>query len=206
MDEALHAQHEIRPAREQDVGLIADILAEAFAGDPVMNWTFAGGGRAFRTTFFELARGLYLKRGFGHIAGDAAATLWLPAGETTQTPLMTDIRIALAAVKAAGLSVIGRALNIQSVMARAHPGKPHYYLFAVGVREAMKGKGLGGRILREGLKRADAAGALAYLENSNPKNTPLYERLGFRATAHLPLPQTAPPLLGMLRERQGETV
>ena len=76
---------------------------------------------------------------------------------------------------------------------------PHYYLFAVGVRKGAQGKGLGGRLIREGLARADAEGAPAYLENSNPKNTPLYERLGFRPTAPLPLPDGAPPLLGMLR-------
>ena len=63
----------------------------------------------------------------------------------------------------------------------------------------MQGRGLGGHLIREGLTRVDTDGAPAYLENSNPKNTPLYERLGFKAIAPLPLPDGAPPLLAMLR-------
>ena len=54
-------------------------------------------------------------------------------------------------------------------------------------------------IIREGLALADKAGADAYLENSNPRNTPLYERLGFAAVNPLPLADGAPPLLAMLR-------
>ena len=89
------------------------------------------------------------------------------------------------------------------MLEKHHPKAPHYYLFAVGVTPEAQGKGLGGAILREGLKRADEAGAMAYLENSNPKNTLLYERLGFRVTAPLPLPKDAPPLLSMLRAAGG---
>ena len=88
-------------------------------------------------------------------------------------------------------------------MQASHPPTPHYYLFAVGVREGMKGKGIGGQLIREGMKSAAKAGVAAYLENSNPLNTPLYERLGFQATAPLSLPVGAPPLLGMICEPAG---
>ncbi|WP_375207588.1 GNAT family N-acetyltransferase [Hyphococcus sp.] len=192
----------VRAARRDDSGLVADILAEAFADDPVMNWTF-GGARPFRTVFHELARGVYLKNGFGHLAGDGsgawAATLWLPLGVEIRLPVMNEARIAASAFAHHGLASIRRAMKTAAVLAQHHPKAPHYYLFAVGVRKGAQGKGLGGRLIREGLARADAEGAPAYLENSNPKNTPLYERLGFRPTAPLPLPDGAPPLLGMLR-------
>ena len=194
----------IRAATRDDAGLVAGILAEAFADDPVMNWTF-GGPKPFRTTFRELARGVYLKDGFGHIMEDKAATLWLPKGVELKLPMMNEARIALSAVFHCGVSSIGRALKTAAVLAENHPETPHYYLFAVGVRKDAQGKGLGGRLIREGLKRADVEGAPAYLENSNPKNTPLYERLGFEAVAPLPLRDDAPPLLGMLRPAVGVT-
>ena len=196
MSNAAPTQTPIRNATLEDADLAADILANAFASDPVMNWTFGGNG-AFRTIFFELARGLYLKSGFGHLAGDGAATLWLPADHHGKLPISNELRIMFAAIGASGVGVIGRAKKVSDIMAKSHPREPHYYLFAVGVRDEMKGKGLGGRIIREGLKRANDAGARAYLENSNPKNTPLYERLGFEAIAPLQLPADAPPLLGM---------
>jgi hypothetical protein len=54
-------------------------------------------------------------------------------------------------------------------------------------------------MLEATLKRADAAGMPAYLENSNPKNTKLYERAGF-VTQKSIAPPGAPPLLAMWRE------
>ncbi|PQA87456.1 GNAT family N-acetyltransferase [Hyphococcus luteus] len=197
----------LRAAGMDDAGAAADILAAAFAADPVMSWTF-GGNSAFRTIFHELARGVYLKHGFGHIAdggvgGGRAATLWLPAGAALSLPPLNELRIALASVRHGGFGAVARALKIAGVLEKHHPQEPHYYLFAVGVTPGAQGQGLGGALLREGLKRADEEGAIAYLENSNPKNTPLYERLGFRVTAPLPLPAGAPPLLSMRRAPQG---
>ncbi len=204
MDEA-RRDCAIRAAGRGDADLIAGILAAAFADDPVMNWTFGGAG-SFHTVFRELARGVYLKDGFGHLAGDSsgdwAATLWLPKGVEIRLPMANELRIAGSALFRHGLSSIRRAQKTAAVLARHHPHEPHYYLFAVGVRQCAQGKGLGGRLIREGLKRADEDGAPAYLENSNPNNTPLYERLGFKTLSPLPLPQGAPPLLAMMRPAQ----
>lgn len=193
----------MRAAGKEDAGAAADILAAAFAADPVMTWTF-GGNRAFRTVFYELARGIYLKHGFGHIADDRAATLWLPAGVPLRLPKLNELRIAASAVLHGGFGALARALKAAEILEKHHPHAPHYYLFAVGVKPDAQGQGLGAALLAEGLKRADEAGAAAYLENSNPKNTPLYERCGFRVTAPLPLPADAPPLLSMLRAPRGE--
>jgi ribosomal protein S18 acetylase RimI-like enzyme len=59
--------------------------------------------------------------------------------------------------------------------------------------------GLGGAMMDACLNRIDAAHASAYLENSNPKNTRLYERSGF-VTRKSISPPGAPPLLAMWRE------
>jgi GNAT superfamily N-acetyltransferase len=68
----------------------------------------------------------------------------------------------------------------------------------VGVDPLRQGRGLGSAILQEGLRRCDADGLPAYLENSNPKNTGLYERLGFEAIG-LIQPADFPPMQPMLR-------
>ncbi len=188
---------DLREAGPADVDQIADILAQAFEHDPVMNWTF-GPSVNFTSVFRELARGIYLKRGFGHVVDNAAATLWLPAGESTTPPLGTELRL-LFQLFGGGLATLRRAFGVGKVMEQHHPETEHYYLFAVGVLPSARGQGLGGRLIREGLKKADADNIPAYLENSNPTNTPLYERLGFEAVAPLPLGGDAPPLLGMQR-------
>jgi len=195
------AAPEVRLARAGDAETLAAILADAFAVDPVMSWTLGGEGRA-RGLFLELTRRIYLARGFGHIAEDKAATLWLPPGETSTPALIDEAHIGYAALRAGGLTALARGKTVGDIMAKHHPPRPHYYLFAVGVRAGFQGEGVGGRLMREGLARADADGADAYLENSNPKNTPLYQRLGFDAATPLPLPAGAPPLLAMVRERR----
>ena len=201
-DPAKHAP--VRIAQHEDAGAVADILADAFADDPVMNWVF-GASRPFRTIFFELAHGLFLKSGFGHIIEGCGATLWLPAGNNGALPFINELRILGAALPTGGMSAVLRAKKTGEIMKASHPSPPHFYLYAVGVRNNMKGRGIGGLLIREGLKIAKKSGAPSYLENSNPKNRPLYERLGFQATAPLDLPAGAPPLLGMLHEPGGAT-
>jgi ribosomal protein S18 acetylase RimI-like enzyme len=61
-----------------------------------------------------------------------------------------------------------------------------------------QGRGLGSALLKAGLARCDAEGAAAYLESSNPKNVPLYERHGFEVIG-LVQPADFPPLIPMLR-------
>ena len=57
---------------------------------------------------------------------------------------------------------------------------------------------LGSLLLKTALKRCDDDGVIAYLESSNPKNIPLYERHGFEVMG-LIQPGDFPPLYPMLR-------
>jgi len=198
MEDGAGAQHNIRHARIEDAPAVSSILAEAFSDDPVMVWMFGGAG-PIRRLFVELTRDVYLAQGFGHIVDGAAATLWLPPGGKVKLPFMNELRLAAAILRNGGVSALKRAKATAQIVQSNHPQEPHYYLFAVGVVPAHQGEGLGGRIIRSGLERADRDGASAYLENSKPRNTPLYERLGFRPVDLLDLPSGAPPLLGMLR-------
>lgn len=49
-----------------------------------------------------------------------------------------------------------------------------------------KGRGLGSAVLAPVLDKADAEGVPCYLENSNPRNTPFYTRLGFVEVNRVP--------------------
>ena len=193
----------LRAATLADAEEVAEILSEAFADDAVLNWVL-GGSAPIPTVFREFTRGVYLKRGFGHVDG-MAATLWLPAGvKVSEPPLPGQLRVLGSLIRQSGFSGLWRVSKAGEVMHRHHPQTPHFYLFAVGVRAAGQGQGLGGRILRAGLEQVDAAGADAYLENSKARNTPLYERLGFEAARQpLPLGPGAPPLLPMFRPARG---
>ena len=64
-------------------------------------------------------------------------------------------------------------------MGRYHPSEPHWYLPLFGVDPFHQGKGYGAALMQHALIPCDRDHTLAYLESTNPKNIPLYERHGF---------------------------
>ena len=54
------------------------------------------------------------------------------------------------------------------------------HLQILGTDPLAQGKGLGSRLIQYGIQRADDLGVSCYLESSNPKNVPFYERHGFQ--------------------------
>ena len=91
-----------------------------------------------------------------------------------------------------------RGAAMSRAMKTAHPHEKHFYLFFMAVDPQFQGMGLGSAILGATLKRIDEAGMPAYLENSNPRNMPLYARAGFAAQRDIS-PEGAPPLISMWR-------
>lgn len=66
-----------------------------------------------------------------------------------------------------------------------HPSEPHWYLPLIGVEPAQQGGGRGAVLMREALARCDRDGLPAYLESTNPRNIPFYERFGFRPVGEI---------------------
>ena len=88
---------------------------------------------------------------------------------------------------------------MSEAMDKNHPHERHFYLSFIAVAPRFQGMGLGSALLESTLARIDEAGVPAYLENSNPKNTRLYERHGFVRRKNI-APPGAPPLLAMWRD------
>ena len=84
-------------------------------------------------------------------------------------------------------------------MGRYHPNEPHWYLPLMGVDPIQQGKGFGSALMQHALIPCDRDGGLAYLESTNPKNIPLYERHGFELMGTIQA-GTSPPLVPMLRK------
>ncbi|MCL2584538.1 MAG: GNAT family N-acetyltransferase [Streptosporangiales bacterium] len=175
----------VRPARRDEAALLGQVLASAFAEDPVFSWLIppeARGREARLRTFFTSMSRSYLRRGKPcYLAGDAAAAaLWSAPGSWT-LPVGEILREALPS-GAAFRGLLIRALRTQTQVERLHAERsaPHWYLGYLGTRHDRQGEGLGGQMLREVLAGADASGLPAYLESSNERNLTLYERHGFR--------------------------
>ena len=80
-----------------------------------------------------------------------------------------------------------------------HPkAEPHWYLAFLGIEPSEQGKGLGSALLRPVLERCDSEGTPAYLETSNERNLPFYQRHGFEVVQQCGIPD-GPHFWGMWR-------
>lgn len=80
-----------------------------------------------------------------------------------------------------------------------HPVDRHWSLEALGIRPEAQRQGLGSRLMRPILERADSEGVDCYLETSNPANVAFYGRFGFEVTTDVPLIPNGPPHVAMRR-------
>lgn len=179
----------ITPASLADVPAAAAVLAEAFAGAPVLA---AVTGRPSPTEdllarlFAPLMRSGALplggvdlaRRDDGEIVGVA---VWEPPGGRTH--LLRQAAELPAFVAALGLRGLRHAASVQSRFARHRPAARHWYLAQVGAVASVRGTGVGSALLGSRLARIDAEGAAAYLESSNERNRRLYAREGFQEVA-----------------------
>jgi ribosomal protein S18 acetylase RimI-like enzyme len=187
-------------AESQHCQQIADILADAFANDPVMNWVIPN--KALYEPFYRIMlRRLFIDQEHTFVETEGrGAAMWLPPGVSFEIP-MNGAQMGLIArlILTRGPRVIKRLLAVQETMARHHPRTPHYYLQSVGARQAHQGQGVGSTLLKHLTPQIDAAHMPAYLESSSERNVPLYERHGFEIFAEEKLGGAGPPMWFMLR-------
>jgi ribosomal protein S18 acetylase RimI-like enzyme len=202
--ELLAAASNPRRAHPDDAAVLARLFAAAFASDPVFDWIARRGPKraeGLERFFFWLLQVRAIPFGEVWMADDGSvAAAWLPPDvPATAGGLMDQIRLLPMFLRLCGLPRMMRGSAMADAMEKHHPHERHYYLAFIAVAPRMQGLGLGSAMLEATLKRPDNAALPAYLENSNPKNTALYERHGFVVRKDI-APPGAPPLLAMWRE------
>ncbi|MEI9995938.1 MAG: GNAT family N-acetyltransferase [Rhizomicrobium sp.] len=195
-----------RRATIDDAPVVARLFAAAFTTDPVMDWIARPGPRraqALEQFFLWLLRIRAIPHGEVWMSPDASvAAAWLPPGaEASPGGLFEQLKLMPLFVRLCGFPRLLRGSAMADAMEKNHPAEKHFYLAFLAVAPRLQGLGLGGTLLEATVTRADTLGVPAYLENSNPKNTRLYERAGFVARRNI-APAGAPPLLAMWREKR----
>lgn len=186
----------VRPARRCDALRVFDTLTLAFAADPAVRWMFPDPQQHLRVfpAFAKAFGGAAITRGTALLSEDhAGAALWLPPDAAPDERALTALL---------EQSVAHRekedAFALFEEMARRHPDRPHWYLPLIGVEPARQGQGHGSALLEHGLRLCDEARLPAYLESTNPRNIPLYERYGFEVIGEIRVGR-CPPIFPMLR-------
>jgi GNAT superfamily N-acetyltransferase len=171
-----------------DVSQVVEDLHAAFMEDPVLGWVFPDDGkrRRYGHRYFEMQARRLVPGGLAWRA-DGGGALWAGAGAWRESPL-DALRLGAATARGVGRRGAAVARGLMGIESR-HPREPHLYLAVVGVRPERQGRGLGSALLQPGLEKADRLGLPAYLESSNIRNVPLYERHGFEVTEEATLPR-----------------
>jgi GNAT superfamily N-acetyltransferase len=92
----------------------------------------------------------------------------------------------------AGPAPLARSLGTQRVVEEAHPSYDHFLVWMFAVSPNRQRAGLGRRLMREALARADAGSVPAYLWTGNPENLPYYRSHGFEVISEARIPGEVP--------------
>lgn len=183
----------------------AAMIGRAFHNDPLPIYIYPQEARRARRLPLMFAIALRYTLRYGEITTTpegTGAACWLPPGQTSMTiPRLLRIG-ALAEVFRMGRSATRRmehATNYTEKMHKRCITEPHWYLLILGIEPAHQGQGIGGRLLRAGLARADASHLPCYLETMNPENVPLYQKFGFKVVEEADIPGSNVHVWSMVR-------
>lgn len=187
----------VKTAALADEARVIDALRLAFVADPATRWVwpdpqkylthFPSFAKAFGGRAFENQSAYYVGDYFG-------AALWLPPNIHPDVDSLMTLFQSTASDEA---QKDGPALLEK--MGSYHPAEPHWYLPLLGVDPLRHGKQLGSALMSHALSRCDREDSVAYLESSNPKNIPFYQRHGFELLGTIQV-GTSPPIFPMLRK------
>lgn len=187
----------IKTALEQDQAAAIGVLTLAFSADPMARWSLPDPAK-YLSVFAAIAKafgGNAFGKGTAYVAnGSSGAALWLSPGVSSDEESLKRLFNENTSddIKADMEYIFGQ-------MEKFHPAEPHWYLPMIGVDPAHQGSGIGSALMAESLKAVDRDGLPAYLESSNPRNIPLYQRHGFEVIGEIQS-GSSPVLRPMLRK------
>jgi GNAT superfamily N-acetyltransferase len=187
----------IKTATPSDEASIIDLLVRAFNMDPAVRWVWSDSQLYYKhsPSFLKAFGGRAFTHGTAYyVDGYIGAALWLPPGVLPDEEMMMSVlqQIVPQHIQEDVFAVFDQ-------MSRYHPSEPNWYLPILGVDPSRHGKGFGSALLHHTLVQCDRENELAYLESSNPKNIPLYERHGFKLLGKIQA-GTSPTIFPMLRK------
>jgi ribosomal protein S18 acetylase RimI-like enzyme len=197
-DAAPGAGVEVAPPEPGEIRRIGPLLAEAFLDDPV--WIAIGprshrGHRRFanRASFWGIVRGstrhgarIRVAREGGRVAG---VTIAFKPG---RWPMPERSALwELPWLFAAGPAPMLRGMRDDRTIRSRHVTHPHMYLWFIGVRPDLHGRGVGRALLAELHADSDREGVPTYLETGTERNVRLYGRAGYDVLGEIELPSGA---------------
>lgn len=195
------SESQIKPASE--------VAARAFHNDSVAVHLFPEESeRASLLPFFyefNLSYGILYGETYATSPNLEGIAVWLPPGETDM-PLRKVLRAGawslLFKVKPWRLMRLLPLFGACVEARKRHAPFPYWYLFLLCVAPEHQRKGHGSALLSSMLARMDSEHLPCYLETTEERNVPFYERHGFRVVETGKLQSTPIKFWAMLRDGQ----
>lgn len=189
----------VRSAEEHERQIVVDVITLAFSTDPMARWAYPDPATylAAMPETIKAFGGSGFAHGTVHLADDgAAAAMWLPPGVESDGQRLAELTEQYTPPER-----LPAMMQVFEQMGAYHPDEPCWFLPLIGVDPARQGRGYGSALLGHALKQCDRDNVAAYLESSNPRNIPLYERYGFRVLGSIQF-GSSPTVVPMLRPPQ----
>jgi ribosomal protein S18 acetylase RimI-like enzyme len=186
----------ITVAGPADENRAAAAVLMGFSTDPAARWMYPEPGDYLKhfPKFIKGFAGKAFESSAAFCTEDfAGAALWLPPGvHPDEEPIISLIE------ETVDDRIKDDLFAVFEQMGAFHPEEPHWYLPMIGVDTARQSRGIGSALMRHALEICDREGLPAYLESSNPRNIPLYERHGFEKIGLIQV-GSSPPITPMVR-------
>ena len=196
IDVGASLRDEIRRVSPNEANSAIGVITSAFSTDPVARWMYPDPADYFMyfPSFIRGFAGAAFEAGTAFQTPDGSgAALWLAPGTETDSDPLIDLFW-----ESTSGEVQEDLFPVFEMMGEMHPVEPHWYLPMIGVDTYRQGFGAGSALMNHAVAMIDEAGLSAYLESSNPRNIPLYERYGFSVTGIIEHGK-CPPIYPMYR-------
>ena len=189
----------VKTATESEEGAVIDALKLAFVADPATRWVWPD-PQKYLLHFSKFAKAFggksFVHKTAHYIGNYSGSALWLPP--KVDPDVDTILGLFQDTTSGEAQSVISEVFE---EMGGYHPNESHWYLPLLGIDPLHHGKGLGSALLEHATVKFDNDNVLAYLESSNRRNIPFYERHGFELIGTIQV-NKFPPIFPMLRRPQ----
>jgi len=182
---------DLRTANDGDLAQIRTTFMRSFWEDPVVRWLFPD-DEDFRdgSMMIDFFRRL-IAHGCGSVTHDVVAfALWIPPGRP-------DVEIEPTPTDPPSDELIGKFVALGEAIAVHTPSEDHWYLQTVGTHPDWQRRGLGSRLIEEGLSWARRDGLGVYLETETVDNVAYYRHLGFEVRSEWDVDAGGPHMWGM---------
>lgn len=167
--------------------IIVDILRTSFQDNKSVNFVVRQDGKRESRIEKLMEYSYFQGENFGKIYlskdQNACAIVLIPSKKkTTLRGILWDLKLVFGCM---GLSKVSKVLKREGEIKKHHPNFPFLHLWYIGVNPDFQGQAKGTELMAQIMHDAKELKLPIYLETSNPKNFPFYEKLGFKMISEM---------------------